>query len=282
MLLKQYKTYFSEQLISVYPQTEIDTFFFFLIDEYLNLQRIDLTLRPNFEIPSNKKTLLNEALLRLKKEEPIQYILGKTEFYGFPFMVNENTLIPRPETEELVEWVIQEINKKQELLSILDIGTGTGCIPISLKKHVSKTSVSAIDISEEALSIARENAALNETDIRFMLDDLFSPSASLHDSRYDLIISNPPYILIEEKSSLDAEVSEFEPDLALFCESTEKIYNAILEFSEAYLAKKGVVFLELHEIHAGEAKQIFDSQNWTAYVEKDYDKKERFLVAKKA
>jgi len=136
MQLKDYRIHFTKELESIYPKTEIDTFFFLLIEEYLELQRIDLTLQPALEIPSEKYGLLNIALARLKKEEPIQYILGKTEFYGYPFKVNENTLIPRPETEELVEWILNEVkeldleNNKQKL-SILDVGTGTGCIPIS-------------------------------------------------------------------------------------------------------------------------------------------------------
>ncbi|WP_394421115.1 peptide chain release factor N(5)-glutamine methyltransferase [Tenacibaculum mesophilum] len=263
MLLKQYKTYFSEQLISVYPQTEIDTFFFFLIDEYLNLQRIDLTLRPNFEIPSNKKTLLNEALLRLKKEEPIQYILGKTEFYGFPFMVNENTLIPRPETEELVEWVIQEINKKQELLSILDIGTGTGCIPISLKKYVSKTSVSAIDISEEALKVAEKNAILNKVEVSFIHQDILKTKKL--SNKFDIIISNPPYVRELEKNEIKKNVLENEPHLALFVENDNPLlfYKKIADLAKNNLTKTGLLFFEINQYLSKETVEMLKDKGFT-------------------
>ena len=149
MQLKKYKTFFTQKLSSLYPKTEIDTFFFLLVEEYLSFQRIDTVLKADFEIPSDKLRLLNTALKRLQNEEPIQYILGKTEFYGFPFLVDKNTLIPRLETEELVEWILTEVSKFQSFkvskLSILDIGTGTGCIPISLKKYLPNTNIFAID-----------------------------------------------------------------------------------------------------------------------------------------
>ena len=135
MQLKNYNFFFTEQLSSLYPKTEIDTLFLLLVEEYLSFQRVDIVLKADFEIPSNKLQLLNNALKKLQNEEPIQYILGKTEFYGFPFLVDKNTLIPRPETEELVEWILQELEfQKKKKNSILDIGTGSGCIVISLDK----------------------------------------------------------------------------------------------------------------------------------------------------
>ena len=143
MTLKEFRIYFSTELSSVYPKTEIDTFFFLLIGEYLNLNRIDTVLKPNFKIGEEKLSLLKSALVRLKQEIPIQYIIGKTEFFGYPFLVDGNTLIPRPETEELVEWIIKEVSTLQSFgvskLNILDIGTGTGCIPISLAKNILNT-----------------------------------------------------------------------------------------------------------------------------------------------
>ncbi|RLK02337.1 peptide chain release factor N(5)-glutamine methyltransferase [Tenacibaculum discolor] len=247
MQLKQYKSYFSEQLKSVYPQTEIDTFFFFLIEEYLELKRIDLTLRPDFEISSDKRILLNEALVRLKEEEPIQYILTKTEFYGLPFKVNQNTLIPRPETEELVEWIINEVDKNQESLSILDIGTGTGCIPISLKKHLPKTTVSTIDVSEEALKTAKQNAVLNKVEVSFMHQDILKTEEL--SGEFDIIVSNPPYVRELEKVEIKNNVLKNEPHLALFVEDNNPLifYKKIADLAKNSLTKTGLLFFEINQ-----------------------------------
>ncbi len=263
MQLKQYKSYFSEQLKSVYPQTEIDTFFFFLIDEYLELKRIDLTLRPDFEISSDKRILLDEALVRLKKEEPIQYILTKTEFYGLPFKVNQNTLIPRPETEELVEWIINEIDKNQESLSILDIGTGTGCIPISLKKHLPKATVNAIDVSEEALKIAKQNAILNKVEISFIHQDILKTEKL--SAKFDIIISNPPYVRELEKVEIKNNVLKNEPHLALFVEDNNPLifYKKIADLAKNSLTKTGLLFFEINQYLGIETVEMLKNKGFT-------------------
>ena len=263
MLLKQYKSYFSEQLTSIFPQTEIDTFFFLLIEEYLAFQRIDLTLHPAFEVPSDKKMLLDEALVRLKKEEPIQYILGKTEFFGLPFNVDKNTLIPRPETEELVEWVIKEVKKSQNLLSILDIGTGTGCIPISLKKQLPNVNVSAIDVSEKALSIAKKNAELNETEVSFIHQDILK--TKVLNSKFDIIVSNPPYVRELEKAEIKNNVLENEPHLALFVEDNNPLlfYKKIADLAKNSLAKTGILFFEINQYLGKETVDMLKSKGFT-------------------
>ena len=172
MTLKEFRTFFTDKLSAIYPKTEIDTFFFILIEEKLDLQRIDTVLKPDFIVDEAILSELKNIIERLQKEEPLQYIIGNTEFYGLPFKVDKNTLIPRPETEELVEWVLEEAAKLQsskiEKLSILDIGTGTGCIPISLAKNLSNVSISAIDVSFEALKIANQNAILNNVAVNFI------------------------------------------------------------------------------------------------------------------
>ena len=167
MILKEYQSYFSQELSTIYPQTEIDTFFFFLIEEYIDFQRIDLVLKPDFELSSDILPFFKNALEALQKEIPIQYILGKTEFYGFPFLVNSDTLIPRPETEELVEWILNVISPTKKT-QIIDIGTGSGCIPISLAKHLPNATIFALDISKEALTVAKQNAILNKVAIHFI------------------------------------------------------------------------------------------------------------------
>lgn len=263
MQLKQYKSYFSEQLKSVYPQTEIDTFFFFLIDEYLELKRIDLTLRPDFEISSDKRILLEEALVRLKKEEPIQYILTKTEFYGLSFKVNQNTLIPRPETEELIEWIINEVDKNQESLSILDIGTGTGCIPISLKKHLPKATVNAIDVSEEALKIAKQNAILNKVEISFIHQDILKTEKL--SAKFDIIISNPPYVRELEKVEIKNNVLKNEPHLALFVEDNNPLifYKKIADLAKNSLTKTGLLFFEINQYLGIETVEMLKNKGFT-------------------
>ena len=176
MTLKEFRFYIHKVLSEIYPKKEIDSFFFLIMEEILNLQRIDSVLTPDFLITQNNLTRLKNIIIRLQNEEPIQYILKKTTFYGLPFIVDKNTLIPRPETEELVAWIIKESSKiklqKAQRLSILDIGTGTGCIAISLAKNIPKTHISAIDISEDALKIATQNALLNNVEINFFKIDI--------------------------------------------------------------------------------------------------------------
>lgn len=268
MQLKDYRIHFTKELESIYPKTEIDTFFFLLIEEYLELQRIDLTLQPALEIPSEKYGLLNITLARLKKEEPIQYILGKTEFYGYPFKVNENTLIPRPETEELVEWILNEVkeldleNNKQKL-SILDIGTGTGCIPISLKNELPNAKVSAIDVSEEALKIANENALLNEAEITFIHQDILQTESL--PKQYDVIVSNPPYVRELEKIEIKNNVLENEPHLALFVDNDNPLifYKKIADLAIKSLTKNGVLFFEINQYLASETIEMLKRKGFT-------------------
>ncbi|MDO6676815.1 peptide chain release factor N(5)-glutamine methyltransferase [Tenacibaculum sp. 1_MG-2023] len=263
MLLKQYKSYFSEQLSSIFPQTEINTFFFLLIKEYLGFQRIDLTLQPTFEVLSDKKRLLDEALARLKKEEPIQYILGKTEFYGLPFNVDKNTLIPRPETEELVEWIVKEVEKSQKLLFILDIGTGTGCIPISLKKQLPNMNVSAVDVSEKALIVAKKNAELNDVEVSFMLQDILK--TKVLNSKFDIIVSNPPYVRELEKAEMKNNVLENEPHLALFVEDNNPLlfYKKIADLAKNNLTKTGLLFFEINQYLSKETVEMLKDKGFT-------------------
>ena len=241
MILKEFKLFFNEALSAIYPKTEIDSFFFILMEEKLKLQRIDTVLKPDFLITEKNLIDLKNIVKRLQKEEPIQYILGSTEFYGLPFLVNENTLIPRTETEELIAWVIDEIkvlaNNKITELSILDIGTGTGCIPISLAKNLTSLNISAIDISTEALLIAKQNAILNKVTIEFI--ELNILNAESLPQEYDIIISNPPYVRELEKKEIKNNVLENEPHLALFVADENPLifYNKIADLAKQQLSK---------------------------------------------
>ena len=251
MILKEFKLFFNEALSAIYPKTEIDSFFFILMEEKLKLQRIDTVLKPDFLITEKNLIDLKNIVKRLQKEEPIQYIIGNTEFYGLPFLVNKNTLIPRTETEELVAWVLDEIkvlaNNKITEPSILDIGTGTGCIPISLAKNLTSLNISAIDISPEALLIAKQNAILNKVTIEFIELDILNTESLPQE--YDVIISNPPYVRELEKEEIKNNVLENEPHLALFVEDENPLifYNKIADLAKQQLSKNGMLFFEINQ-----------------------------------
>lgn len=251
MTLKEFKIFFSNELADVYPKTEVDTFFFLLIEEKLNLQRVNTVLQPDFIIVDDQLLEFKNIIKRLQKEEPIQYILGNTEFFGLPFQVNEHTLIPRPETEELVEWILDEVKQLQILtnhkLKILDIGTGTGCIPITLAKNLKNVEVSAIDVSKKALKIAQQNALLNNVEIHFLEVDILKVNQL--PQQYDIIVSNPPYVRELEKVEIKNNVLQNEPHLALFVDDENPLifYKKITDLAKQYLTTNGLLFFEINQ-----------------------------------
>ncbi|WP_435415941.1 peptide chain release factor N(5)-glutamine methyltransferase [Polaribacter aestuariivivens] len=285
MTLKEYKNYFSTKLSEIYPQTEIDSFFNIIIEEKLNLQKIDTVLKPNLVINNNIETDLKIITKRLQKEEPIQYILEKTAFYGYSFLVNKNTLIPRPETEELVEWVLKEIEEKRkkkkfENVSILDIGTGTGCIPISLAKKLQNATISAIDISSEALKIAKKNAVLNSVDINYI--ELNILKAEKLPESYDIIISNPPYVRQLEKKEIHNNVLNNEPHLALFVSNENPLifYKKIADLAKNHLNKNGLLFFEINQYLGKETTEMLKKKGFSSIeLKKDLFKNDRMIKA---
>ena len=294
MIVKQYRNYFNETLKTIYPITEIDSFFFLLLEEYLGFRRVDIVLKSDFKITQETLNLLQSATKQLEQEVPLQYIIGKTEFYGLPFVVNKHVLIPRPETEELVAWVVSEssrfktfntstkqtTDKKQ--LKILDIGTGSGCIPISLKKQLPFAKISAIDISEEALSVAKKNAVLNNVDIHFILQDILKTVAL--DQHYDIIISNPPYVRELEKKELKNNVLKNEPHVALFVENDNPLifYAKIAELAKKYLNKNGLLFFEINQYLGTETIDLVNKKGLkNIQLKKDMFGNDRIIVASK-
>ena len=263
MTLKELKTHYLNSLSKLYPKTEINTFFFYLIEEYLDLQRIDFSLQPNKIIENTDILKFEKALNRLKKEEPIQYILGKTEFYGYPFLVTKDTLIPRPETEELVEWILQELEfQKKEKTSILDIGTGSGCIAISLAKKNKNLSVSAIDFSKEAIEIAKQNAKLNEVNINFIEKDILLTKEL--ETSFDVIVSNPPYVRELEKVEIKNNVLQNEPHSALFVSDSNPLifYSKIADLAKNHLTKNGLLFFEINQYLGQETKVMLSKKGF--------------------
>lgn len=249
MQILKFKTTFFSGLAETYPKTEIQSFFNILVEFRLKLSRIDVALNSDYEINTLDLNFLQKALIDLKKHKPIQYITGETEFYNLPFKLNEHVLIPRPETEELVDWIVADSKlKTQNLkLKILDIGTGSGCIPISLAKNLPNTKVSAIDISLQALKTAEINAQFNNADIHFIEKDILNTN-SLSEV-YDVIVSNPPYVRELEKDKMQKNVLDNEPHLALFVENNNPLlfYDKIADLAKSHLTKNGHLYFEINQ-----------------------------------
>jgi len=294
MIVKQYRNYFNETLKTIYPITEIDSFFFLLLEEYLGFRRVDIVLKSDFKINQQTLNLLQSATKQLEQEVPLQYIIGKTEFYGLPFVVNKHVLIPRPETEELVAWVVSESSRfktfntstkqttETKQLKILDIGTGSGCIPVSLKKQLPFAEISAIDISNDALTVAKKNAVLNNVDIHFILQDILKTVAL--DQHYDIIISNPPYVRELEKKELKNNVLKNEPHVALFVENDNPLifYDKIAELAKNYLNKNGLLFFEINQYLGTETIDLVNKKGLkNIQLKKDMFGNDRIIVASK-
>ena len=288
MNINKFRDYFNKTLKKLYPTSEIDTFLFLILEEYLNFKRIDVVLKSNFEISSEDLTLLKSSTKLLEQEVPIQYILGKTEFYGFPFILNEHVLIPRPETEELVTSVLNKISKlerlhpieKEKKLKILDIGTGSGCIPISLKRSLPFAEITAIDIANEALIIAQKNASLNKVNINFIQQNILKTTAL--DDIYDIIISNPPYVRVSEKIEIKNNVLKNEHHLALFVEDNNPLifYSKIAELAKSHLTKNGTLFFEINQYLGKETVELIKLKGFNKIqLKKDIFGHDRIIIA---
>ncbi|MCB0428379.1 MAG: peptide chain release factor N(5)-glutamine methyltransferase, partial [Mangrovimonas sp.] len=250
-----------KELDAIFGEDEVASFFDILLEQYLGIRRIDLILNPNLTITKSEEQPLFEALSRLKLEEPIQYIIGETEFYGLKLKVNKHTLIPRPETEELVDFIIKSVASSVSLqsqprsnkpLKILDIGTGSGCIAIALAKNIPGAKVYAMEVSENALKLARENAKSNGVEVTFIHQDILTAShAELFPAsqKFGLIVSNPPYVRHLEKVEIKNNVLNYEPHLALFVEDNDPLvfYRAIAQFAVENLTENGQLFFEINQ-----------------------------------
>ena len=269
MLLKTLRENFQASLKDEYPETEIQSFFNLLAECFLKMKRLDVSLNLYLAISGKKTEKFENAIKRLKNHEPIQYIIGATEFYGLPFKVTESTLIPRPETEELVQWVIDTTKTKTETFSILDIGTGTGCIAISLVKNIPAATLYAMDVSKKALTVAKINAKLNKVDVEFFEVDLLdwkseSWNGEFEDLKFDIIVSNPPYVRTLEKGQMSKNVLEHEPALALYVEDDDPLifYKTIMEFSTVHLKNEGQLFFEINQYLGDEMLQLLKDSDF--------------------
>lgn len=277
--------FFREELNGIYDKGEIETFIAYCFEAFVGMKRVSIGLNSTATVSESDLLRFNFAVKDLKRYKPIQYILGKADFYSMKLEVNEHVLIPRPETEELVELVVKEVGSREseagswktedgirkmgdirwetgdegreteeerrEHISILDIGTGSGCIAIALKKHLPAVAVYAVDVSEKALEVAERNAQQNNVDVEFHKYDILSSTAlfpSIH-AQFDIIVSNPPYIEHSEKEQMDKNVKDFEPHLALFVDDEDPLlfYKAILNFALKQLKKNGKIYFEINQ-----------------------------------
>ncbi|OUR95115.1 protein-(glutamine-N5) methyltransferase, release factor-specific [Flavobacteriales bacterium 34_180_T64] len=255
MILKSLRTYFNNALLGYYPETEIGSFFNLLTEQILKLKPFEVSLNLYQKVSGKKYDKYQEAIERLQHYEPIQYILGETEFYGLTFEVNESVLIPRPETEELVDWIVKE-NESGESISILDIGAGSGCISVSLAKHLVNAKVHALDVSTSALKVAQRNAKLNDVEVECIEADILN--WDIKDLKFDVIVSNPPYVRELEKSEMKANVLNFEPHLALFVEDEDALlfYNQITKLASEALKPNGQLYFEINQYLGKEMKDL--------------------------
>ena len=288
MNIREFRDYFKISLKKLYPASEIDTFLFLLLEEYLNFKRIDIVLKSNFNISSEVLTLLKSSTKLLEQEIPIQYIIGKTEFYGFPFILNEHVLIPRPETEELVTFILDKVSKldshyvikKENTIKILDIGTGSGCIPIALKKSLPLAEISALEKSNKALRIAKKNTHLNKVDINLIQQDILKTTQL--NNTYDIIVSNPPYVRESEKKEIKNNVLNNEPHMALFVEDNNPLifFDKIAELAKNHLTKNGLLFFEINQYLGKETVDLIRLKGFnTIELKKDIFGHDRVLVA---
>ena len=259
MTLQDFKLKMISELSSIYEMDELNSIFNILSEEYLKIPRSKILLANEIYLDDEKQTLFLSALERLKTHEPIQYILGKTSFMDMEFKVNSSVLIPRPETEELVRLMMKEDLDGKE---ILDIGTGSGCIAISLAKYLPNAKVTALDISKDALKVAKENAKLNNVDIHFINADIFKYKS---DKKYDVIISNPPYVTQSEQELMQSNVVKYEPKGALFVSDYNPLlyYRTILNFSKLSLNKNGIIYFEINENYKDEIIELVHNYGYS-------------------
>lgn len=270
---------FKQGLSGIYDAQEISSISMMALTEVLNTSNGMIKAVGDRHITFAQQNELNNILDQLKTGKPLQYALGYTEFYGLKFLVNPSTLIPRPETEELVQWILNSVSNKT--LNILDIGTGTGCIAISLKKNLAGAQVSAMDVSVDALNTAKENATLNEVKINFIEADILNYQS---DNHYSVIVSNPPYVTLEDKKLMRRNVTDFEPHTALFVPEDDPLifYKAIAEFASHNLEDGGLLFFEINESLGKESAQLLMDKGFKDIeIRNDLSDRDRMIKATK-
>ncbi len=281
MQLKSLQNFFQNGLLGYYPKDEISAFFYRVCEQHLDFKRIDVSLKSETLITPETFEYFETIISRLLTYEPIQYILGTTSFFGLEFKVDANVLIPRPETEELVAWILKGADSNTHL-KILDIGTGSGCIAVSLAKHLPNAEVYALDVSSAALEMAQHNAQQNGVQLNCIEANVLEWSTT--ELEFDIIVSNPPYVRESEKEFMAPNVLEHEPHLALFVENNHPLvfYKAIVELSQQTLKKDGLLYFEINEYLGDETKALFSSDDFEdVQLKADIFAKNRMMRASK-
>ena len=275
MTLQDVKLKMISELSSIYEMDELNSIFNLLAEDYLKIPRSKILLANEIDLNESNQNLFSSALERLKTHMPIQYVLGKTTFMNLEFKVNSSVLIPRPETEELVRLMLKEDLDGKE---VLDIGTGSGCIAISLTKNLHNAKVSALDISKDALEVALENAELNNVNIEFIHADIFEYQS---DKKYDVIVSNPPYVLESEKVLMKQNVLNFEPEIALFVEDINPLlyYEEITNSLKDNLNSEGFFFFEINNSLCDEVEKLMRKYCFRVNALNDHQNLKRFISA---
>ncbi|NNJ89815.1 MAG: peptide chain release factor N(5)-glutamine methyltransferase [Eudoraea sp.] len=278
MLLKDIKQIFHQELDLQYGKEEVTHFFYYFVESYLGLPRFHLAIQPQWIITKEEESLFFEGLAALKLGRPIQYVLGTTSFLELTLRVNEHVLIPRPETEELVRWILKDHEGSRSKIKILDIGTGSGCIAIALAKYLPLAEVEAIDISEEALVVAKQNATKNEVTVLFKQADV--RDIDIPQKEYDIIVSNPPYVLESEKVSMENHVKNAEPSRALFVPDKHPLlfYEYLAIVAQKALKKGGELYLEINQLYGKEVSDLLKEHGINDIeIRQDLHGKDRFI-----
>lgn len=282
MTISEFKIYFKKELSELYTESESAALYSIFINKLVGFDKYLQRRFENQPLLESHIEDLEKVLSELKAGKPFQQILGETEFYGLKFSMDENVLIPRPETEELLELAIEKIknNFQNKALKILDIGTGSGIIPIVLKKKFSDVKISAIDYSEKALKIAQKNANFHKVEIEFIHQDYLNENLT---EKYDVIISNPPYIGSDEENEIADSVKEFEPKMALFSPTSNALvfYEKIAKDCKYHLSENGMIFLEINQKLGIETRNLYQEILSEVHLMKDISGNDRFVWGKK-
>ena len=281
MTISEAGRFLLQQLQPAYDSREAANISNLILENITGLQNMDRVLKKDVHLDLDSERLLNQYIIRLRNYEPVQYVLSEAWFFGFPFYTDKNVLIPRPETEELVQWIINDNEARQEL-SIFDVGTGSGCIPISLKKKLKTANIYSCDISDGALTVAKRNAAALNADISFRLLNVLDRNTWTNIPPVQIIVSNPPYIPLTEKISMGENVVAHEPLLALFVDDDDPLvfYKAIAELGTQKLFPSGAVYVETHEAFARETARVFESAPYDKVeIRTDMQGKQRMIKA---
>jgi release factor glutamine methyltransferase len=276
----QEATYFLlNKLYTIYDKSEASQVTDWVLEKLTGSKKAERMIYKNETITSSEENTLKQYTERLLQHEPVQYVLNEAWFGNMKFYVDRNVLIPRPETEELIEWIISNCKFPLDELKILDIGTGSGCIPVSLKRRLRKAEVWSCDISAEALAVAKKNADELGVEVKLIQLDFLDQRTWTQLPSFDIIVSNPPYIPEKDKENMQANVLQYEPASALFVPDNDALifYKAIAVFGKTYLKKEGNIFMEIHESLGKDVSELFKTEGYTVEVKKDMQQKDRMI-----